>query len=114
MTQPKIAVTKVGSHTVLALGDCITYQNCEELEAHIRKIIGGNHSAIIFDCKGVSFLDSKALEMLLRIQEAIKEQGRQMKIVGLNAVSRDILIATRLINQFHTYPDMKEAIRETS
>jgi anti-anti-sigma factor len=114
MTQPKIAVTKVGFHTILSLGDCITYQNCEELEAHIQKIIGGNQSAIIFDCKGVSFLDSKALEMLLRLQEAIKERGRQMKIVGLNAVCRDTLIATRLINQFYTYPDMKEAIRETS
>jgi anti-anti-sigma factor len=114
MTQPKIVVTKVGSHTVLVLGDSITYQNCEELEAQIRKIIGGNQSAILFDCKGVSYLDSKALEMLLRIQEAIKEQGRQMKIVGLNAVCRDILIATRLINQFRTYQDMKEAVRETS
>jgi anti-anti-sigma factor len=113
MTQPKIAITNVGSHTVLALGESVTYQNCAEFEASIQKVIGGNQIAIIFECKGVNFLDSKALEMLLRIQEVIKERGRQMKIVGLNATCQDILIATRLINQFHTYQEIQEAIRET-
>jgi len=114
MNQSKIAVTKVGIHAVLIPQECITYQNCEEMETRIQKVIGGNQSAVIFDCKEVSFLDSKALEMLLRLQEKVHEQGGRMKIVGLNAVCRDILIATRLINQFQTYPDMKEAIKDVS
>lgn len=114
MAQSSITVKKIGSHTVLALVDSITYQNCEELETQIRKTIGGSQSAVIFDCKGVPYLDSKALEMFLKIQEDIKDQGRQMKIIGLNAVCRDTLIATRLINQFNAYQDMKEAIKETS
>jgi anti-anti-sigma factor len=114
MTQPKMTVMNFGSRTVLALGESITHQNCAEYEASIQNVIGGNQNTLIVECKGVSFLDSKALEMLVRIQEAIKERGRQMKIVGLNAVCHDILIATRLINHFHTYRDMQEAMRETS
>jgi anti-anti-sigma factor len=113
MTQHKIAITNVGSHTVLALGESVTCQNCAEYEAGMQKVIGGNQIAVIFECKGVGFLDSKALEMLLRIQDVIKARGGQMKLVGLNAACQDILIATRLINQFHTYKEIQEAIRET-
>ncbi len=114
MTKPKITVTKVGTHTVVALLESVTYQNCAEIEARLQAVIGRNQITLILECKEVGFLDSTALEMLLRTQEALNERGCQMKVVGLNAVCRDILIATRLINQLHVYLDMQEAIRETS
>ena len=114
MTQPKIAVAKVGTHTVVSLLESVTYQNAGDIEARLQAVIGRNQIALILECKEVGFLDSAALEMLLRTQGVLQERGCQMKIVSLNAVCRDILIATRLINQLHVYPDMQEAIRETS
>ena len=114
MTEPKITITNFGARSILTLGESITYLNCDEYETRMQSVIGGNQSTIILDCKGVSFLDSMALEMLLRMQESIRGRGHQMRIVGLNAVCQDILVATRLINHFHTYKDMQEAIRETS
>jgi anti-anti-sigma factor len=114
MTQPKITVAKVGTHTVVALLESITYQNYAEIEARLQAVIGRNQIALILECKEIGYLDSTALEMLLRMQEVLNERGCQMKIVGLNAVCRDILTATRLINQLHVYVDMQEAIRETS
>jgi anti-anti-sigma factor len=114
MTQPKMSVAKVGTHTVMSLLESITYQNCAEIEARLQAVIGRNQIALILECKDVGYLDSTALEMLLRMQEVLKERGCQMKIVSLNAVCRDILLATRLINQVHVYPNVQEAIRETS
>jgi anti-anti-sigma factor len=114
MTQPKISVAKVGTHTVVSLLESITYQNCADIEARLQAVIGRNQIALILECKEVGYLDSTALEMLLRTQETLQDRGCQLKIVSLNAVCRDILIATRLINQLHVYPDMQEAIRETS
>ncbi len=114
MTKPKITVTKVGTHTVVGLLESITYQNCAEIEARLQAIIGRTQIALILECKEVGFLDSMALEMLLRTQEVLNDRGCQMKLVSLNAVCRDILVSTRLINQLHVYPDMQEAIRETS
>lgn len=114
MNQSKIAVTKVGAYAVLSLRESITYQNCAEVEAHLQEATGSNQNTIIIEFKETTYLDSMALEMLLRMQNALKEHGRQMKIVGLNAVCTDILIATRLINQFHVHPDVREAIKELS
>jgi len=114
MTPSKIAVTKVGAHTVVALRESITYQNCAEIEARLQAVIGRNQIALILECKEVGYLDSAALEMLLRAQEVLKERGSQMKIVNLNAVCRDILVATRVINQIHVYQGVQEAVRETS
>jgi len=114
MKKSKIAVTRVGAHTILVLRESLTYKNCEELEALLKEVMKGNQSAPVLDCKEVTFMDSMALETLLRMQESMKEQGSRLKIINLNAVCRNILIATRLINQFHVYLDLQEAVRETT
>ena len=113
MTKPKIPVTKIGFHTVLSLTEPITFLKCAELETGIKEITGKNQKSIIFDCKGVGFMDSAALEMLLRLQANFKEQGCILKLIGLNALCRDILTVTRLTNQIHVCADLKEATRES-
>ncbi len=113
-TPAKIEATKVGAYAVFSLPGSITYQNCAGIETGLLELIEKKQSAVILECKEVSFLDSVALEMLLRVQEVYQGRGGRMKIVGLNAVCLDTLIATRLINQFHVYPDMQEAVKEAS
>ncbi len=113
MTATKFTVTKMGAHTVIALQDSITYLNCAELLTQLQEVIGSNQSVVILDFKATGFLDSMALEMLLRLQDAVTERGGQLKIAGLNAVCRDILLSTRLINQFHIYADVQGALGET-
>ena len=110
----KTSSMQLGHHTVITLKEPINHQNCKELEAAILAAIGQSHLAIILECKEVSYLDSAALEMLLRLQDAIKERGTLVKLVGLNELCRDIMVVTRLINQFDVYPSMQEAIKESS
>jgi len=110
----KTAIAKLGHHTVITLKEPINHQNCKELEASILGAVGKGHLAVILECKEVSYLDSAALEMLLRLQDSVKERGILVKIVGLNALCRDIMIATRLINQFNVYASVPEAIKEPS
>jgi anti-anti-sigma factor len=105
---------QLGHHTVITLKEPINHQNCKELEASILGAIGKSNLAIILECKEVSYLDSAALEMLLRLQDAIKERGSMMKLVGLNALCRDIISVTRLINQINVYSSVQEAIKEPS
>ncbi|HLA28406.1 MAG TPA: STAS domain-containing protein [Syntrophales bacterium] len=112
MTPAKTAITQLGNHTIVTLKEPITYQNCKELEDCIERVAGKSQAAIILECKAVSYVDSVALEMLLRLQEKIMERGMQLKIVSLNAVCRDIMIVTRLINQFTVHASVPEAIKE--
>jgi anti-anti-sigma factor len=106
--------TGIGGRKILNPKTSITFKNREEIEAMIQDSIEGNKAEIILDCKSVPFMDSEALELIFRIHEELKARGGILKLVGLNAVCRDILLATRLINEFHVYNDIHEAIKRLS
>ena len=110
----KTSIVQLGHHTVITLKEAINHQNCKELEASVLGAIGNNHLAVILECTEVSYLDSAALEMLLRLQDSVKERGSLVKLAGLNELCRDIMIVTRLINQFTVYSSVQEAIKEPS
>ncbi len=58
----------------------------------------------------MDLLDSAALELMIDIHDTLMSQGGALKIVGLNEVCRDILLATRIINVLFVYKDINEAI----
>ena len=62
------------------------------------------------DCKAVGYMDSEALELVVRMHEELRNQGNRLMIIGLNDVCRDIFFATRLI-YLHVYEDIHEAIK---
>lgn len=105
-----IATTNVGSSMVLTPRDSLIDKNCEALETFLSELLTQQKTDIILDCKSVSFLDSKALELLLRTHEELKNRGGVLKIVGLNAVCQDILFATRLINVLNVFDDIHKAV----
>ncbi|MBL7181178.1 MAG: STAS domain-containing protein [Desulfobacterales bacterium] len=109
--KPKIGIKKVGASSVLTPGESLTYQNCKELEDLIQGLINKNQTRIILDFKTAAFMDSKALELMLQLHNTLKHRGGALKITGLNAVCRDILLATRLVNVLHVYEDIAEALR---
>lgn len=107
----KIGIKKVGASSVVNPGESLTYQNCEELENLIKGLVSQNQTRIILDCKNTPFIDSKGLELLLQLHKDLKNRGGAIKITALNAVCRDILLSTRLINVFFVYEDIAEALR---
>jgi len=110
----KTSTMQLGHYTILTLSEPVNHQNCKELEAAVLDAFEKNRLAVILECKEVGYLDSIALEMLLRLQEALKERGSLLKLVGLNALCWDIMLVTRLINQFSIYVSIPEAIKELS
>ena len=65
----------------------------------------------MLDFKKMLYLDSEALEHLLDAHEKVSAAGGKLKIVGLNSVCRDILTVTRLLQEFHVFGDLPEALR---
>jgi anti-anti-sigma factor len=101
---------EIGGRTVLAPEISITFEHCQEIEEKIDDFIKQNKTELILDCKGVPFLDSEALELLVRTHDTLKNKGGALKIVNLNAVCRDILVATRLTNLLYVFEDIHKAI----
>ena len=111
MNPSKFGKVEAGSMTVLTPKESFTHQNCKELEGFFNECLNQNKTKVILDCKNVAFVDSAGLELLVRVDETLKQKGGVLKIVGLNDVCRDIFVSTRLINTFHVYEDVHEAIR---
>ena len=105
-----ISIAKVGTRTVLAPKESLTYLNCNELEATFEECMSQARTDIILDCKAVDYMDSEALQLLVRMHEELRNRGNLFQIIGLNDVCLDIFVATRLIH-LHVYEDIQEAIR---
>ena len=111
MPQLSINVAQVGTRTVLTPTDTLTYQNCKELEAIFTECMNQERTEIIMDLKGLSFLDSEALELLVHMHHELRNRSGKLKIVGLDATCRDILTVTRLINVFYVYENIHDAVK---
>ena len=101
-----------GSRTILPLKNAVTHQNCAELEAALQECMDNNKTEIILDCRALTFLDSEALELLVRVHEDANSRGSELKLISLNTVCSDILIATRLMNILNVYKDIHGAIKK--
>jgi len=101
-----------GIRTILPLKDAITHQNCEEIEAAYEEAANNGKTDIILDCQALTFLDSEALELIVRMHEELRNRGGALRLIALNDVCKDILTATRLINTLHIYKDIHGAIRK--
>ena len=109
--ESKISISRIGGSNVISPRGSITRQNCEELETILSNFLKHQKTSVIVDCKSVDFLDSKALETLVRWHETLRGHGGALKITSLNAVCRDILLATRLTNVLRVYQDIPQAVR---
>lgn len=112
ITPSKTGTARGSSRAILAPKLSLTYQNGEEIEAMIRDRLDQNKTEIILDFKSIPFIDSEGLELLLRMQGAVKDRGGSLKLIGLNAVCRDILKATKLIKVFRVYKNIHKAIKD--
>ncbi len=114
MDSSAIKVTNIGSRTLLTLNKSLTFQNCDELSTLFKKSISPHEPEIILCCKSVEYLDSEALNLLVQMHETLAKQGGMLKIISLNDVCRDILFVTRLLNVFHVYKNINDAIKNLS
>ena len=78
----------------------MTHKNCDQLSKLFKDLFKKNVVDIVLDMNAVSLMDSYALEVLMDMQSQLKEKGRNLIISDINEVCKDILICTRLINEF--------------
>jgi anti-anti-sigma factor len=111
MNPPKTGAVKPGARAVVAPKESITYQNVVQYKVQFEEFLNQNKTEILLDLKAVPYLDSAALELLAKIHEELKGRGGHLKLFGMNAVCKDILTATRLVNVLHLYNDIHGAMR---
>ncbi len=112
LSSSKLRSEKINRRKVLNIHKSLTYKNCEEVEATFKDYLDQQKNEIIIDFSKISFLDSAGLELLLDMQNELKQQGGALKLVHLDKLCLDILKATQLIGVFRIYEDMNKAIKD--
>ena len=112
MKPSRIGMTRIGERTILTPKESLTHLNSERLEKVLQQCIEQRKKEIVLDCKNIPFMDSEGLQLLLKMQDELKNRGSLLKIIGLTPVCRDIFMATRLTNLLYVYEDIHEAIKD--
>jgi anti-anti-sigma factor len=68
-------------------------------------------AAIVLDLEGTELIDSAGLELLLDLQDALRDRGGELKIATSNHVNRKILEITRLDREFEVFDAVIDAVR---
>jgi anti-anti-sigma factor len=68
------------------------------------------HSDIVLQLDQLEFIDSSGLGALVRLMQATRAKGGDLKLSGVPPQIRKTLEATKLLSQFETYDSVEEAI----
>jgi anti-anti-sigma factor len=98
-----------GVGVIEASGEIDVYNSGE-----IRKLIDayiarGIHN-ILLDMKGVDYLDSSTISVLLTERERLKERGGRLKLLGLQETPKKVFEIAKIDSIFEIYDDEGEAL----
>lgn len=66
---------------------------------------------IVIDCSALEFVDSRALETLIWLQDRCAEHLGQMRLAGLSDNMRTVLEMTRLAPRFECHEAVEPAVK---
>ncbi len=106
-----IASREVDGVTVLDLSGRITLgEGSVQLREAIRDLIGKGSKNILLNLGDVSYIDSSGLGELVSAFTTSKNQGANLKLLGLTKKVKDVLQLTKLYTVFDIYDDEASAI----
>ncbi|HTC55466.1 MAG TPA: STAS domain-containing protein [Candidatus Sulfotelmatobacter sp.] len=79
------------------------------LHSHVGDSIQ-KHGDVVLQLDHVEFVDSSGLGALVRLMQAARSKGGDLKLTGLPPNVRKMLQLTSLLSQFETYDSVEEAI----
>jgi anti-anti-sigma factor len=85
--------------------------DAEQFGQRLLEALKETRGRYVLDASAVPFVDSKALEALVRVNEAMYATGQAMKVCGLNDTLRQVLRVTGLARLFEQFEGVSAAVR---
>ena len=101
-----------GGTEMLALDGEFDVSNAGDFERRLAEASGPDPTDILLDLRGVSFLDSRMLQVLLRGLTRANERGTGFALIRPNALVWRVFILTGLSARFLSYASLHEALSE--
>ena len=84
-----------------------------EEQAHLLAnwLVSLERDRVIVDVDGAETIDSEGLEMLLDVQEKLRDEGGDLRIATTNHANRKIFEVTRIDQQIEVFDSVIEAVK---
>jgi len=106
-----IASREVDGVTILDLNGRITLgEGSVQLRDSVRGLISKGQKSILLNLGDVNYIDSSGLGELVSAFTTAKNQGANVKLLGLTKKVKDVLQLTKLYTVFDIYDDEASAI----
>jgi N-acetylglucosaminyldiphosphoundecaprenol N-acetyl-beta-D-mannosaminyltransferase len=92
----------------IAAAECFDKESVETDAAHWEKIALAERNCLL-DCADVTFIDSAAVALLVRLHKKMRSRGRQLILISPSAAVRDALKLMHIENYFEIAGDAIEA-----
>ena len=107
----KVKTQDYNDVTVVELQGELDSDFAELFQNTITGIITTRKAGIVLDMSDVGFIDSEGLERLLWARDYCNENNCQLRLAGLDENCAEILVVTRLENEFDHYAELSEAVK---
>jgi anti-sigma B factor antagonist len=95
---------------VLRPTGAVTGEDADRLGQRLTDALEGSGGRVVVDMAKVSFLDSRALEVLVEATEKLIRCGEALILVSPNEVVCEVLEITDVASLFEQYDDLEAAI----
>ena len=107
----EITERAAGDVVVLALKGRMVLEGGEmALKAYVDRLVQEGRRKIVLDLRGVSYIDSAGLGMLVAKYASVRRNGGDVRLVHVTARSNRLLSITKLATVFRMFESEAEAV----
>lgn len=81
-----------------------------KLHEKVKSLIADGLTKVVIDLKGVKWVNSSGLGVLMACMSSLKDAGGKMKLAGVTEKVQSILMITKLIQIFETFENAERAV----
>jgi anti-sigma B factor antagonist len=107
----EITERTAGDVVVLVLKGRMVLEGGElALKAHVDRLVQEGRRKIVLDLRGVSYIDSAGLGMLVAKYASVRRNGGDVRLVHVTERSNRLLSITKLVTVFRMFESEAEAV----
>jgi anti-sigma B factor antagonist len=111
--EPAVSSDVVDGRTqVITLDGEFDLSSAPEVEQRLSDALGPERESVLVDLRGVRFLDSTMLQVLIRGMTQAKERGAQFGLIRPHPLVWRVFVLTGLSERFPTYSSIQDALSE--
>jgi len=100
-----------GAVTVLKPIGPLCEEDADEVKTRTIEAATRNLGRVVIDASAVPYVDSRGLEVLVEVAEALAQGGQALKLCGANEVFREVVELTDVAPLLEQFPNVNAAVR---